>query len=392
MDKKYLIVNTGSVSKKYAFYVGDKEQAFFHFEKEGSGFVATLKQDTGSEKFQITKKDFDKAIDYLLNILIKKAFISSMNDINGIGVRTVAPGIYFSENRLIDKQFLKHMKDAGKKAPLHVEAISLEINKLIKIFKNKVPVIGISDSAYHKDMPVKSKLYGINLNDTKKYEIYRYGYHGISLGSIVNKLKANDELSEKIIICHIGGGVSITAVKDGKSVDTTMGFTPLEGMLMATRVGDIDSGALIYLSEVLGLNGDKLKQYLNKKCGLLGLSAGLSDDVRELLKAENENVDAKNALDIYAYKIQKQIGAYIASLGGLDTLVFSGTVGERSFRIRERILSGLKWLGFVLDINKNNSTDNLDAVISSQESKIKIRVVKTDEMTQIARETREFIA
>ncbi len=392
MDKKYLIVNTGSASKKYAFYVGDKEQAFFHFEKEGDGFIVTFKQDTGSEKSQITKNDFDKATDYLLNILIKKAFISSINDINGIGVRTVAPGIYFEGNRLIDKQFVKHMKDAGKKAPLHVEAISEEINKLIKIFKNKVPVIGISDSSYHKDMPVRSKLYGINLNDAKKHEIYRYGYHGISLGSIVNKLKAENSLSEKMIICHIGGGVSITAVKDGKSVDTTMGFTPLEGMIMATRVGDIDSGALIYLSEALKLSGDKLKQYLNKRCGLLGLSAGISDDVRELLKAENENVDAKNALDIYAYKIQKQIGAYMAALGGLDTLVFSGTVGERSFKMRERILKGLEGIGLVLDQNKNNATDNVDAVISTQESKIKIRVVKTDEMTQIARETREFIA
>jgi len=384
---KYLIVNTGSASKKYSLYENESEVAFFHFESEETGFVYTFRHQSEKTKVKITEKEFNNSIDLLLSILIKNAFISSKNDIKTVGVRVVAPGIYFEDNRFIDKEFIDNMKKAGRKAPLHVDAIFKEIEKLVKVFGKKFPMVGISDSAFHKDMPVKSKLYAIPLSDAKKHEILRFGFHGISLGSIVNKLKANNKLTSRIVVCHIGGGVSITAIKDGKSFDTSMGFTPLEGMVMATRVGDIDSGAVAYLSEILKLKGNNLLKYLNKKCGLLGLSDGLSDDVRELIKAEGENVDAKNALDIYAYKIQKQIGAYAVALGGLDMLVFSGTVGERSFKMRERICNGLGALGITLNIEKNNATDGVDANISGTESKIFVEVVKTDEMAQIVKET-----
>ena len=230
-----------------------------------------------------------------------------------------------------------------------------------------------------------------SIADTKKYEIYRYGYHGLSFQSIVGKLKDKNSLPSKMIVCHIGGGISITAIKDGKSIDTSMGFTPLEGMTMATRVGDIDSGAVIYLSEVSGLKGMKFRQYLNKNSGLFGLSGGVSGDVRDLLKIEYENSDAKNALDIYAYKIQKQIGAYVAVLGGVDSLVFSGTVGERSFKMRKRICDGLEVFGLKLDNSKNEITDRIDAVISTFDSKVKIEVIKTNEMKVIAEETEKLI-
>lgn len=387
---KYLIVNTGSASKKYSLFVGDKEIAFLHLETEDGGFVSTLVHDSGLEKSQITDKEFEKSLDYLFSVLTKKGFISSKKEILGVGVRVVAPGVYFEKDHIIDNEFLRNLKKAGEKAPLHVEAISVEIKKLLKYFGKEVPIAGISDSAFHTGMPDKARLYAIPLSDSKKHEIYRYGYHGISIGSIVNKLKETGKLAEKVVACHIGGGVSITALKDGKSMDTTMGFTPLEGMVMATRVGDIDSAAVVYLSEILKLRGTKLRQYLNKKCGLLGLS-GISDDVRELLKVENENIDAKNALDIYAYRIQKQIGAYIAALGGLDLIVFSGTVGERSFKMRERICHGLGVFGVKIDANKNNNTERENVLISSQDSKIKVEVIKTNEMRQIAEKTREII-
>ncbi len=219
----------------------------------------------------------------------------------------------------------------------------------------------------------------------KKYDIQRFGYHGISLESIVNKIKSTGNLPGKIIVCHIGGGVSITAIKDGKSIDTSMGLTPLEGMTMATRVGNIDPGALMYLSNVLCLSKFKFIQFLNKKCGLLGLSNGLSDDVRDLIAAEATNTDAKNALDIYAYNIQKQIGAYVSALGGLDVLVLSGTVGERSSVMREKICSGLAAFGIVLDQQINDASDNIDVVISSPLSRIKVEVIKTDEMAGMAK-------
>ena len=206
-------------------------------------------------------------------------------------------------------------------------------------------------------------------------------------------MKKKGELPNKFVICHIGGGVSIMAVKDGKSIDTSMGFTPLEGMVMANRVGDIDPGAVVYLSEVLRLNGLKLLQYFNKKCGLFGLSSGLSNDIRDLFKAEEEKGDknATKALDTYVYKIQKQIGACYAALDGLDALVFSGTVGERSYRMRKRICKGLKSLGIVIDEKMNDCTDGVDCVINTSDSKVRIEVVGTDEMNQMAMEIKKIL-
>lgn len=393
MSKKYLIVNTGSASKKYAIYDENGEVAFIHLETEESGYISTVRFSGNFEKVQITKDNFDKSLVYLLGVLKSKNIIADKKELSGIGIRVVAPGMFFQKNGIIDKEYLKKLEDAKKKAPLHLEMIFTEIQNLKKFFGNEIKIVGASDSEFHSTMLEKAKHYAIDSRDAEKHEIYRYGYHGISAASIVNKLKKSNNLPSKIIICHIGGGVSVMAVKDGKSIDTSMGFTPLEGMIMANRVGDIDSGAVVYLSEVLKLNGIKLLQYLNKKCGLFGLSNSLSGDVRDLFKAEEENKNtlATRALDIYAYKIQKQIGSYFVALGGLDMLVFSGTVGERSFRMRKRICKGLESLGIILDQDINDCTDGKDCIMSTGDSKVRIEVVKTDEMTQIAEETREII-
>lgn len=388
---KNLIVNTGSASKKYAIYEGVKEIAFIHLEMGEGGFISTLKFGAGSEKQKIQKKDWDNSLNYLVELLKNKKIISDKKDIKKVGIRVVAPGLSFQNNSVIDNKYLKDMKEAENKAPLHMGMILEEIKKIKKFFGKNIPLIGVSDSTFHNQMPDKAKLYAIPLKDAKKYEIYRYGYHGISMKSIVDKLKSRGELLNKIIVCHIGGGVSLTAIKDGVSIDTTMGFTPLEGMIMANRVGDIDSGALIYISEKLKLNNKKLMGYLNKECGLLGLSGGLSADIRDLLRLDEEenNLDARNALDVYAYRIKKQIGAYAVALGGLDTIVFSATVGERSFKMRRRICEGLEFLGLKLDECVNNVTEGVEAEISSKDSKIKVFVVKTDEMKVLAEETEQ---
>ncbi len=390
---KNLIVNTGSASKKYAIYEGVKEIAFVHLEMGEGGFVSNIKTTDNVERNKITKKDWDNSLGYLVEALKNKNVLSGKEDITKVGIRVVAPGLSFQKNCFIDDKYLKAMKEAESKAPLHMGMILEEIKKIKKFFGKKIPFVGISDSTFHNQMPDKAKLYAIPLKDARKYEIYRYGYHGISLESIVNKLREKKELPENLIVCHIGGGVSITAVKNGVGIDTTMGFTPLEGVIMANRVGDIDSGAVIYLSEKLRLNNKKLKTYLNKECGLLGISGGMSADVRDLLKADEEgDIDAKNALDSYAYRIQKQIGAYAVALGGLDTIVFSATVGERSFKMRKRICDGLKILGVELDECVNNTTEGVEAKISSDNSKVNVRVVKTDEMRVIAEETEKVKA
>jgi len=388
---KILIINTGSASKKYAVYEDDKEIAFFHLETKEKGFCSNLKYADKKETVDLSAKDYDKSLIYIFNFLKEKEIILNKEEISGIGMRIVAPGIYFQKNGLIDKEYIKKLYEAKKKAPLHLEAEIEEIERLRKFFGRNVKMVGISDSAFHTDMPEKSRMYAIPLDITKKYEIYRYGYHGISLRSIVKKIQLKESLPENIIVCHIGGGVSITAIKDGKSIDTSMGFTPLEGVVMANRVGDIDSGALVYMSEILRMDGKKLRKYLNKECGLLGLSGGKSADVRDLLKFESEgDNDAKLALDIYAYRIQKQIGAYAVVLGGIDRIIFSGTVGERSFKMRKRICEGLSFLGVKLDENINNSVEGVDGVVSSIDSKVKIEVVKTDEMKDLSAETCSF--
>jgi acetate kinase len=327
----------------------------------------------------------------LFNSLKIKNIINSPEEISVIGIRIVAPGLFFQKNGLIDKEYIKKLYEAKKKAPLHLEAEIEEIERLRKFFGKNIKMVGISDSAFHTDIPEKSRMYAIPLDIAKKYEIYRYGYHGISLRSIVKKIQLKESLPENIIVCHIGGGVSITAIKDGKSIDTSMGFTPLEGVVMANRVGDIDSGAVIYMSEVLRMGPKEMRQYLNKECGLMGLSGGKSPDVRDLLKFESEgDNDVKLALDIYAYRIQKQIGAYAVVLGGIDRIIFSGTVGERSFKMRKRICEGLSFLGVKLDENINNSVEGVDGVVSSIDSKVKIEVVKTDEMKDLSAETCSF--
>lgn len=391
---KNLIVNTGSASKKYAIYERGGEIAFVHLEIGEGGFISTLKTTSGLVKEKISKKDWDDSLGFLVNLLNSKNIISDKKDITKVGIRVVAPGLSFQKNSVIDNQYLRDMKEAEGKAPLHMGMILEEIKKIKKFFGKNIPLVGISDSTFHNQMPDKARLYAIPLKDAKKHEIYRYGYHGISLRSIVNKLRSRDDLSEKIVVCHIGGGVSLTAIKDGVSIDTTMGFTPLEGMVMANRVGDIDSGALVYISEKLRLNNKRLMSYLNKECGLLGLSGGLSADIRDLLRLDEEenNLDARNALDVYAYRIKKQIGAYAVALGGLDTIVFSATVGERSFKMRKRICEGLEFLGLKLDECVNNATEGVEAEISSKDSKVKVFVVKTDEMKVLAEETEQVKA
>jgi acetate kinase len=388
---KNLIVNTGSASKKYAVYERNNEIAFVHLETGEGDFISTLKTPSGLVKEKISKKDFDDSLNFLVNLLKSKNIISDKKDISKVGIRVVAPGLSFQKNSIIDNKYLKDMKEAESKAPLHMGMILEEIKKIKKFFGKDIPFVGISDSTFHNQMPDKAKLYAIPLKDAKKYEIYRYGYHGISMRSIVNKLRERGDLPEKLVVCHIGGGVSLTAIKNGVSIDTTMGFTPLEGMIMANRVGDIDSGALVYISEKLRLNNKRLISYLNKDCGLLGLSGGISNDIRDLLRLDEEenNIDAKNALDVYVYRIKKQIGAYVVALGGIDTIVFSATVGERSFKMRKRICSGLEFLGVKLDECINNATEGVEAEISSTDSKVKIFVVKTDEMRVLAEETEE---
>ncbi|MEI7480354.1 MAG: acetate/propionate family kinase [bacterium] len=389
--KKYLIVNTGSASKKYALYQGEDQIIFLHLETENGGFVMTEKFNGELVKTVITKGQFDESLDFVMEILINNHKISSYSEVSAIGVRVVAPGLYFLKHRLIDDLYMEKLEDAKEKAPLHMTPILISIKNLKQVFSN-TPIYGISDSAFHSTLTDVSRNYGLPKAMAAEHEIYRYGYHGTSVKSIVSKLRKQfGELPEKIIVCHIGGGVSLTAVRKGESVDTTMGFTPLEGLLMATRVGDIDSGAVLYLAEKTGMTTTELRRYFNSKCGLLGVS-GQSDDVRDLIALEEKgDKDASLALSLYAYRIKKNIGSYIAVMNGVDLIVFTATIGERSFIMRGKILADMENLGIILDKEINNVTIAEDKEISAKNSPVKVLVLKTDEMSQLAKDTEELI-
>ena len=386
--KNYLAVNTGSASKKYALYDESGQELWrAHFEKEGKGFIVNFQASDRSEKIEIKKKDFDNAIAFLLarRPALRSFSEGEADSLAVAGVRVVAPGEYFSSNRSIDERFLKKLEAAAEQAPLHIAPALTEIKQLRKIFPD-LPMIAVSDSAFSAEMPDHSRLYSLPESIAAKLGIYRYGYHGISLRSIVGKVeKMLGRMPSRVVICHLGSGSTVAAVRDGKCFDTSMGFTPLEGIPMGTRIGNIDAGAVIYLAKKSRLSLEKLEDFFNKECGLLGLS-GKTADVRELLELE-EKSDKKSAraLEIFVYHIKKYIGAYAAAMGGLDLLVFTATIGERSFIIRRRICTGLENLGVALDEIKNNATVSVDGFIGTANSSAKVAVIPTDEMGEIYR-------
>lgn len=386
MEKKYLIVNPGSASRKYALYIGAIEAFQAYFEAEDGGFVVTKKNADHEEKIKISEREFDESAEKTLAFLIADGIIADKNEISAVGFRIVASGDYFIKTKLIDGEYVKKLTEVQEMAPLHISAALSEIQKFTTLIKG-VPFVGVSDSAFHAAMPEKARIYALPIEITRELGIYRFGYHGISVQSVLRIARELiGKIPSRIIVCHLGSGSSITAVKDGKCLDTSMGFTPLEGVVMGTRPGDVDAGALIYLAKKLNLSPGELDEFLNHKCGLLGLS-GKTNDVRELIvlsKKGDEN--ARRALEIFVYRVQKYIGAYFAALGGLDLLIFTAAIGERSAIIRDLICQELEALGVKIDNEKNSRTIEKDGFIESGESAVKIAAIKTDEMAEIARE------
>lgn len=388
MEKKYLIINTGSTSKKYSFYIGEKKVYNAHFEMEGDSLIVTEIVNEVSEKKVIDKSNYVDAVGFIANSLVEKKIIDKKEDIDLVGIRIVAPGEYFLTNKLIDDEYLAMAEAALQKVPLHLGPALAEIKNVRKILGDKMAIAGVSDTTFHATIPECSRFYAIPIKDSRDLGLCRFGYHGISVQSVTSKAAETlGGLPEKVIVCHLGGGASVTAVKNGESIDTSMGFTPLEGLVMATRVGDIDPGAVLYLSEKLGKDIKELEYYFNNQCGLLGLS-GKSDDIRELIELEkNGDLDSTLALKVYVTRIKQYIGRMAAILGGVDLLILAGTVGERSFIMRERICENLDFLGIELDKEINNASNGIDVELSKAGSKAKILVIKTDEMEEIAKIT-----
>ncbi len=386
MEKLFLVTNPGSSSRKYALYRGDELVCSLHFEMEGKNVVCTIKNADGSRKK--LEEGFSKLTDtvkYVKDILDREGYIGDSVKLSAIIARVAATGDYFAEDHLVDEECLKRLDEGKKRAPLHVPVIAAEIEECVKTFDG-TPVVTISDSHFHHTRDDVHKYYAIDRELADRAEIKRYGYHGLSMGSVAEYLKSANLLSEKMVVCHIGSGSSLTALLDGKSFDTTMGCTPLEGVMMATRCGDIDPAAALAIGRELQLEGEDLEQYLNKQCGLKGVT-GETDDMREVLSLRDDgDPKAKLAYEMYIYRIQRAIGQLSASLHGIDALVFTATIGERNAEIRRDIVAGLGYLGLKIDDTKNDDGlgDSRHALISATDSK-PIYVIQTDETGEMIR-------
>ncbi|QCT39783.1 acetate/propionate family kinase [Candidatus Saccharibacteria bacterium oral taxon 955] len=384
-----LVANPGSSSRKYALYESDKLalRAELHIESSDGQIVATLRTNSGSRQVETTLSEVHDAPREVRGILVRENILNENEAITAIGLRVVAPGSYFMEDRVISDEVIAKLEETKSLAPIHIFA-TLEELKILREYFGQTPVVAVSDSAFHRTKPPYAWNYGINIQDADSLEIKRYGYHGISVASAVDELWNRGKLPPKVIVCHLGSGSSVSAIFHGRSIDNTMGFTPLGGVLMATRSGDISPGAVRALQTKLGMDWSGIESYLNQRGGLLGI--GGSNDIRDLIEREkNGDHLAHLALTTLVHTIHKAIGSMIATLNGCDLLVFTGTVGERSAILRKRIVAHLEFVDFIIDGNLNDGCTEPDRLTSiSQSAKSKpIIVIPTNESVEIAKRT-----
>ncbi|MCK4419080.1 acetate kinase [Candidatus Aerophobetes bacterium] len=394
---KILVINCGSSSIKYKLLdINRKEEVLAWGNLQRIGERNSLQLHfLGDKKIKTEEKiaNHKQGLNQVLHIIVDKdkGILEDLSQISAVGHRVVHGGERFLEPSLIDEEVINTIRKLVPLAPLH-NPPNLAGVEAARSLLPRTPQVAVFDTAFHQSLPPKAFLYGLPYEYYKKYGIRRYGFHGTSHKYVCQKAaKAMGIPLEKLkmISCHLGNGCSITAIQGGKSVDTSMGFTPLEGLVMGTRCGDLDPALVLWLIKQEGLRPAELEDVLNTKSGLLGIS-GLSNDVRDLQKAEEAGHGlAKLALDIFVYRIKKYIGAYSAILSGLDGLVFTGGIGENGAEIRRHICDGLEFLGIDLDEEKNKRVDS--EVISKNNSSVKILVIPTDEEIMIARETQKII-
>ena len=391
---KILVLNCGSSSIKYKLFDMTTKEILAQGGIEKIGLVGSfLKLTLPNGEKKILEKDIPEhtaGIEFILNTLVSPEYgaIKSLEEINAVGHRMVHGGERFSESVKLDKEVLDAFAACNDLAPLHNPANLKGVNAVSAILPN-IPQVGVFDTAFHQTMPDYAYMYAIPYELYEKYGVRRYGFHGTSHRYVSKRvcdfLGINPEGS-KIITCHIGNGGSISAVKDGKCVDTSMGLTPLEGLVMGTRSGDIDAGAVTFIMEKEGLNATGVSNLLNKKSGVLGVS-GVSSDMRELEAAVAAgNPKAILAEKMYFYRIKKYIGAYAAALGGVDIILFTGGVGENQANCRSEVCEGLEFMGVKIDLEKNKVRGE-EAIISADDSKVTVAVIPTDEELMIASDT-----
>ena len=388
-----LVINCGSSSLKYQLIDSDSEAVLAKGLCERIGIDGRLVyQKAGGEK-EITEAAMPthkEAIQMVLHALTneKTGAIKSLEEVNAIGHRVVHGGEKFAASAVITDEMIKAVEECNDLAPLHNPANLIGIRVCAELMPH-VPQVGVFDTAFHQTMPPKAYLYGLPLEYYKKYKIRRYGFHGTSHSYVSKhavKFLGLDPDNSKVIVCHLGNGSSISAVQNGKCIDTTMGLTPLEGVIMGTRSGSIDPAIVEFIAKKENLDIAGVMNVLNKKSGLLGLS-GISSDMRDLEDAAAEgNEDAKNAREALAYGIAKYVGGYVAAMNGVDAIIFTAGIGENDNLVREDICSYFKYLGVTIDLEANKKRGE-DVVISTPDSKVKVAVIPTNEELAICRDT-----
>ena len=396
---KILVVNAGSSSLKYQLIDMATEKVLAKGGCERIGIDGSILTAKGNGNEKIYKKDMPShkvAIQLVLAALQdgEIAVIKSMDEIDAVGHRVVASGEYFTKTTLVTPDVLKTLEEKTfELAPLHNPAAVTGLRACIEVMP-KTPMALVFDTSFHATMPEKAYLYGINYDDYKKYGVRKYGFHGTSHKYVSGEAakflgKRPEEL--KIVTCHLGNGSSITAVDGGKCVDTTMGFTPLAGVLMGTRSGDIDASAVEFLAKKKGMSHSEAVNYLNKDCGVKGIS-GVSSDFRDLEKGvANGNDRCRLALEMFSYQTKKFVGAFAAAMGGLDCIVFTAGIGENTPCVRAGVCEGLEFLGVKINEKVNALRCEGIRVISAENSKFKVLIIPTNEDIVIARETAELL-
>ena len=393
-----LVINCGSSSLKYQLVNMTNEAVMAKglVERIGiEGSVLTHKPE-GKEKvkIEVPMKDHTDAIRLVLEALVNKdhGVISDMSEIGAVGHRVVHGGEKYSESVLIDENVMKTLEECTALAPLHNPPNLIGINAC-KALMGDTPMVAVFDTAFHQTMPDYAYTYALPYELYENNAVRRYGFHGTShrfVTAAAGEMLGKNPENLKIITCHLGNGASCAAIDGGKSVDTSMGFTPLEGLVMGTRCGDIDPAILVYIQNQLGLSVDEVNNLINKKSGVLGIS-GISSDFRDIEEAAAKgDKRAQLALDVFHYRVRKYIGSYAAAMGGVDAIVFTAGLGENSPESRLEICKGLEFLGLSVDADKNNFRGKAD-IISTEDSKVKVLVIPTNEELMIARDTKEIV-
>jgi acetate kinase len=396
---KILVLNCGSSSIKYQLFTMTDRVVIAKggIEKLGmkGSFLKHVRQDGQVVVFEGEILDHKIGVEYILGILTseKHGCLKSLEELDAVGHRVVHGGERFNSSVLLTEEVLAEVTKCIDIAPLHNPPNLKGIRAMEELIPG-IPQVGVFDTAFHQTMEPKAYMYGIPYALYKKYGIRRYGFHGTSHRYVTKRacdLLDVDYNTQRIISCHLGNGASIAAIRNGKSVDTSMGFTPIEGLVMGTRSGDLDVGVVLYIMEKEEIGIRSANTLFNKHAGMLGIT-GISSDMREIEMAKAKGDEkAALALDMYCYKVKKYIGSYIAAMGGLDILILTGGIGENADTTREGVLSDLDFLGISLDHQKNKGFRS-EGIISTSDSKVKIIVVPTDEELMIALDTEQIVA